>query len=254
MITIAIANQKGGVAKTTTAVNLAAGLVRSGKRVLLIDLDPQGDATRSVPVDRKLIPEASASQLLSGTKDLPSVAQALGDLHVVPASPGLTDPSLTDKLNNPLDGIHHLKQVLGGADYDFVVLDCPPSLGPLTINALVAATHLIIPVKPSTFGLSAIDQTLHTVKRVRELANPGLKILGVLLTMRDTRTVLANDATTYLRDKFGTDILETEIRNNVRLDEAVSHKQSIFKHSPDSAGAQDYGALVKEVLSRVEQA
>ena len=247
---IAVGNQKGGVAKTTTALNLAAGLSGFGNRnVLIVDMDPQADATQSLPLDDGAASDASIAELLEGTKTLSETIQELSaKVHLLPSTIGLA--SLEPRLTGVRD-VFRLKEALEVSDHDFVIIDCPPSLGNLTTNALVAATHVLIPVPPAAFGLRAVPEFLRTVEMVQRRYNPDLKLLGILITSMDSRTVMARDVAEVLTDHYGSDVLKTRIRVNVRLDEAVSARQSIFRFDPRSSGAQDYGELVQEVLKRV---
>jgi len=248
---IAVANQKGGVAKTTTALNLAAGLARQpdGYRVLLIDLDPQANATESLTIDYDKAEDNSVYQVLEQKLGLPAVVQQVApSLDLVPSHIGLArlEPSLSAAL-----AAYRLQEALEAVSYDFVVIDCPPSLGGLTTNALVAATDVIVPVKPATYGLSAVRDFMETFTLVQQRMNEQLRLLGVLITLHDSRTTLSKDAIAYLEEAFEDVLFETRIRMNVRLDEAASARQPIFDFAPSSSGAEDYRAFLEEVLDRV---
>lgn len=251
-VVIAIANQKGGVAKTTTALNLAAGLASRSHRVLIVDLDPQANATSSTPIDLEQAASLSMHNVLGDLRPLAEVIQPAWDgVDIAPSS--IQVARLEPTLSGALD-VYRLKEALATiTDYDFVVLDCPPSLGPLTLNALVAATHVLVPVKPATYGLSAVNDFEQTMKQVQRLLNPSLSLLGIVITQWDARTVIAREAADYLEAQYGSLMLTTKIRVNVRLDEAVSAQEAIFAFDPASSGAQDYAALTEEVLQRVDQ-
>lgn len=248
---LAIANQKGGVAKTTTAVNLVAGLAREGHRTLLIDLDPQANATESLPVDLEDVQPKSVYELLEHTASLADARRTVyPGLDLVPSH--IRVARLEPALSGSLDA-YRLQEALSPAasEYDFVVIDCPPSLGSLTTNALVAATGIIVPVRPATYGLSAINDFMATLQLVQHRLNPDLALIGILLTLFDARTTLAREAADVLAEDHGEALFQSRIRMNVRLDEAASAQQSIYDFAPSSSGAEDYEAFVREVLQRV---
>lgn len=246
---IAVANQKGGVAKTTTAINLSAGLAARSHRVLLVDLDAQANASSSTPASLDQAATASVFHVLGENQPLASVIQNVWDgVDLAPSS--IQVARLEPTLSGALD-VYRLKEALEGLDYDFVILDCPPSLGPLTLNALVAATHVLVPVKAATYGLAAVSDFEQTRALVSKRLNQRLELLGILITQWDGRTVLAREAAQYLEEQYGDYLLDTRIRVNVRLDEAVSAQLPIFDFDASSSGAQDYAALTEEVLRRV---
>jgi chromosome partitioning protein len=236
---VAIANQKGGVGKTTTAINLSAALALRGKPTLLIDLDPQGNSMFDALVD----PALAFADVIVPTPH-PS-------LFLAPARISLA--KVEAKLVGELDAHFRLKDRLDTvrADYEYVVIDCPPTLGLLTVNALVAASHLLIPIQSSYFALEGTDDLLETVDKVRARANPGLQIVGVVITMHDRRTALAKDIRSQIHKVFGPKVFKTHISKSVRLEESPAYKESIFSFAPDSSGATEYYSLSEEVIERV---
>jgi chromosome partitioning protein len=248
---IAVANQKGGVAKTTTAVSLAAGLARfHDKKVLLIDLDPQANATLWMPIPEEDYNKPGIYELLNEEVSLPDAVRSFGSkLSIIPSHIKLArlEPALTGALD-----AYRLKEALAQNQYDYVVLDCPPSLGALTLNALVAATHVVVPVKAAFFGLSAVDDFMETTQMIRQRLNPSLSIVGILLTLHNEQTTIAKDVTQVIREKYGDLLFRTSIGVNVKLDEAASAQKSIFVYDAQAKGALEYKAFVAEVVERVE--
>jgi len=244
---IAIANQKGGVGKTTTAVNLATGLARAGKRVLLIDLDPQGNATLAMLGAREI--GATVYDVLMGKATLRAAIVAVRDrLDVLPSVIDLAGAEV--ELLQEVGGQMRLRTRLesaGRLPYDFVLIDCPPSLGLLTINALAAAGEVLVTVAPGVFSLKGLVQLQATIEKVRANLGTKLEIAGVLLCL-DDRTRVSGDVHAALVKKFGRAVFRVTIPKNVALEESHSRAKSIFDYAPRSSGAQAYGKLVKEVV------
>jgi chromosome partitioning protein len=247
---LAIANQKGGVGKTTTAVNLGASIAGAGYPTLLVDLDPQCNATVALGFGKDLSP--NVYECLSGDLTLAEAAIPSGieHLHVVPSTVDLA--GATVELPRIAGSECVLRTRLGDVNerYLFTLLDCPPSLGPLTVNALVAADKVIVPVQTEYFALEGLAQLLDTLKLIQRELNPRLTIAGMILTMHDGRTRLARDVEREVREHFPELVFDTVVPRSVRLGEAPSFGVPVLQHAPRSAGSAAYLKLAKEVASR----
>lgn len=251
---IAIANQKGGVGKTTTAVNLSACLALLGEKVLAIDIDPQGNATSGLGIDRKKVSGSIYDVLINDIPVETAVQPTrVEGLSVIPATIDLAGAEI--ELVPAISRENKLKKALGPLrdEYDFIIIDCPPSLGLLTINALTAADSLLIPIQCEYYALEGLSQLMNTFKLVQNHLNPSLSIEGVLLTMFDGRTNLAIQVVEEVKRFFRGKVYRTIVARNVRLSEAPSHGLPINLYDPKSKGAESYAELAKEVIESVEE-
>lgn len=249
---VAIANQKGGVGKTTTTANVAAWLAESGTNILVIDLDPQGNLTSSLGVDRSTL-RGSSYELLVGQATVAEVTlpEIRPGIDLIAARPDLAGAEV--ELAGLDSKESRLRRAMGTEPgfYDLILIDCPPSLGLLTINALSAARHVIIPIQCEYLALEGLMQMMESINLIQRRVNPGLELLGVVMTMFDGRTRLAADVVENVREHFDTLAFEAIIPRSVRLAEAPSYGQTIVEYAPDSSGALAYRALSDEVMGRL---
>jgi chromosome partitioning protein len=250
---LAIANQKGGVGKTTTAINVAAALANKGLKTLLVDLDPQANSTMSfLPVDG--IVRSVYDVLVEPDVHLADIlvpAERHRNLSIAPSAIALA--KIEAKLLGELDSYYRLQDELRSvADrFDYIIIDTPPTLGIITVNALVAASHILIPIQSSYFALEGTDDLLETIDKIKQRANPQLQILGAVLTLYDKRTLLSKDIREQVGRVFGEKLFATVITKSVRLEESPAYRESIFTFAPRSTGAFEYYKLSEEILSRV---
>ncbi len=252
--TICIANQKGGVGKTTTSVNLSSALANAGKKVLLIDMDPQGNASSGLGLKRFESQDSNIYHVLIGEKTLSEVVQTtrMGNLQVASANPDLVGaeielvdlPHREYRLKSAIASIAH--------KYEFIIIDCPPSLGLLTLNALTAADSFLVPLQCEYYALEGLSQLLNTAGIIKKNLNPTLHIEGIVLTMFDTRNNLSHQVVTEIKNHFGEKVFSAIIPRNVRLSEAPSHGQSIFEYDARSIGATKYMELAQELTAKLK--
>lgn len=249
---LAIANQKGGVGKTTTSINLAASLARTRRRVLLIDIDPQGNATMGSGVDKKDLKASTYSILIGDDPVDTALIPVESGYDVVPSNANLSGAEV--ELIEIENRERRLRDAIGPIQekYDYVLIDCPPALNLLTVNALVAASSVLIPMQCEYYALEGLTALLNTIRRIREALNPGLEIEGLLRTMFDPRNKLDNEVSAQLKQHFGDKLYRTIIPRNVRLAEAPSYGKAVIAYDMQSKGAQAYLALAGEILRRAE--
>jgi chromosome partitioning protein len=251
---IAITNQKGGVGKTTTTLNLSAALAFMGKSTLLVDTDPQGHSTISCVMDPLAINQSLYDVLVRKEDKIESIITKSTipglDVAVSKISMAKLEPSLLGEI----DGHYRLKDTLESVSkkYDFIMIDTPPTLGLITLNSLVAADKILIPIQASYLSLEGTDDLLETIEKVKKVTNPGLEIIGVIITMHDKRTNISKDAVNRIKKVFGRKVFRTIISKSVKLEESPAYKESIFTFAPYSVGAQQYKKLAEEMIRRAK--
>jgi chromosome partitioning protein len=252
---LSIANQKGGVGKTTTSINLAAAIALKKKKTLLIDLDPQSNASISFFSQEEIQSDTMYDIFAEHPLEMAKIIRPTKDPYLFVAPARLALARLEQQMAGQFDAPFKLKDALSPVlkDYDYIVLDTPPALGILTVNALVASTHLLVPIQAAYFAIEGTDDLLETYGRIRSRPNPDLKVLGVVITLFDKRTNISRDTHEQIRSVFGEALFKTRISKNVRLEESPAYKETIFAFAPKSTGAEEYRKLAQEVLQRVEE-
>jgi chromosome partitioning protein len=246
---IAVLNQKGGVGKTTSTINIAAALAREDKSVLIIDLDPQANATSGLGIDKEIIENSVYEVLVSGLVVNDAIMKTRIDgLYTIPAKTSLA--AAEQELVAVMSRESVLKNALGQLAFDYILIDCPPSLGLLSINALTVANSVLIPVQTEFYALEGLGLLMQTIQRVQAGLNPELKLLGVVMTMVDARNSLSAQVISEVKKHFGDYVFQTFIPRNVRLAEAPSFGKTVFEHDKWSKGARAYKALAKEIMTR----
>ncbi|MGB4704377.1 MAG: ParA family protein [Candidatus Saccharicenans sp.] len=252
---VAVTNQKGGVGKTTTCVNVSSALALMGYRVLLVDMDPQAHSTISIVNNPHAFPKSLFDVLMDKNTSINEVIvkSTVPGLNV--AISRISMAKLEPALIGEFDGHYRLRDALNVVrnDYDFIFIDTPPTLGLITLNALVASTHILIPIQSSYLCLEGTDDLLETIDKVKKIANPELQILGVVITLHDKRTNISKDVVDRIVEVFGDKVFKTFISKSVKLEESPAYKESIFTFAPDSIGAQQYKSIAEEIIERAKK-
>ena len=251
---LAVVNQKGGCGKTTVAINLAAALAKKGKQVLLVDMDPQAHSTISTVANPEKYEKSLYDVLMNKNERVEDIIVRSNipglDMAITKISMAKLEPSLSGEFDAHFRLKDALEQIRG--KYQFVFIDTPPTLGLITLNALVAANFILIPIQSSYLCLEGTDDLLETIEKVKRIANPQLKVMGVLITLYDKRTNLARDVVKRIRQVFGPKLFKTFISKSVKLEESPAYKESIFTYAPGSIGAEQYRKVAEEIMSRAK--
>jgi chromosome partitioning protein len=251
---IAVTNQKGGVGKTTTTLNLSAALAFMGKSTLLVDTDPQGHSTISCVMDPLSVNKSLYDVLIKSEEKIENIIMRSTIPGLDVAISKISMAKLEPTLLGEIDGHYRLKDTLNSVKrkYEFIIIDTPPTLGLITLNSLVAAERILIPVQASYLSLEGTDDLLETIDKVKKVTNPGLEIIGVIITMHDRRTNISKDAVERIKKVFGRKVFNTIISKSVKLEESPAYKESIFTFAPYSVGAKQYKKVAEEIIKRAK--